>query len=266
MVHAGDDVDQGGLAAAGLAEDHDEFVLIDVQVDPFQDAKNAVAGRELLDDAAQRNKHLLPLPGGDAEAFFLDGERPEGRQPFTELLLLLIKALAVFPVDELKTADHFREVPQRDTQHAAHQGTAVIEHTARILPGHGVLNHDACSVPGDETFHAEAVFGADIRKVDRPGLSDRDQPVRVLIQKPHGARFTVEDPREHLQHSGERRGDFFRIQKLFQQLKHDTDKPFVLHSKLRSVPICLYPLTKSNACISPSLRRGEIQHGGRECS
>ena len=193
--------------------------------------QHAVAGRKLLDDAAEGNKHLLLLAGGDGEALLLDGEGPHGGHPLAELLLFLVKAGTVRLVDELHAADHFREVLQRDAQHAAHQRAAVIEHAARVFPGHGILDQDALSVPGDKTFHAETVFGADIGKVDRPCLRDRDQPVCLLVQKPHGASFTVKNPCEHFQHPGKSRGDLFRIQQLFQKLKHDADKTFVLQSK-----------------------------------
>ena len=202
VVHPADDVDEGGLAAAGFTENHDKFVLIDVEVDPFQDTKHAFTGGKLLDDAAQRDEDLLLLAGGDGKAFFLNGERRQRRDPFAELLLFFVKARAVLLVDHLDASHHFGEVLQGDAQHASHQGTAVVEHAARIFSGDGVLDQNSLPVAGDEPLHAETVFRADICEVDRTGVKRRHQAVRVLIQKPHRAGFAVENAREHLQSAG----------------------------------------------------------------
>ena len=53
VVHAADDVDQGRLAAAGLAEDNKKLAFVDVQVDALEDGDLAVAAGILLRDAAQ---------------------------------------------------------------------------------------------------------------------------------------------------------------------------------------------------------------------
>ena len=47
-IHAGDDVDHRGLAAAGLAQNHHKLIPIDVQVDPLQHAGHPVTGGIVL--------------------------------------------------------------------------------------------------------------------------------------------------------------------------------------------------------------------------
>ncbi|MDT4879435.1 hypothetical protein FQZ97_1151110 [compost metagenome] len=53
LVQAGDDVQNGGFAAAGVADQGDELALVDAQVDVLQRAVKALVGGEVDADAGQ---------------------------------------------------------------------------------------------------------------------------------------------------------------------------------------------------------------------
>ena len=53
LIHAADDVQHGGLATAGFAQHHQQFTLIDVQINALQHAGDGVAVFEFLDDIPQ---------------------------------------------------------------------------------------------------------------------------------------------------------------------------------------------------------------------
>ncbi|MNT68547.1 hypothetical protein D3C72_2067900 [compost metagenome] len=53
LVEAGDDVEHGRLAAAGVADQRDELALVDLQVDVLQGAEQALVGGEADADAGQ---------------------------------------------------------------------------------------------------------------------------------------------------------------------------------------------------------------------
>ena len=133
VIHAADDVDKRGFSAAGLTENDHKLVFVDIQINPLQNAENAFPGGEFLDDAAQRDEHILLRPGGHGEALLLNGESRQCRDALTELHFLRVKTSGIFPVDDLNASDHFREIPKRNAQHVPHRRAAVVKHAARII-------------------------------------------------------------------------------------------------------------------------------------
>ena len=104
LVHAADDVEQRGLAAARLAEQHEELALVHVEVDAAQDLGDRVAFLELARDATQLDDRLAVLPRLEAGLVLGDGLRHQHAHDLDDVGVVLGEAAAARLVDHLHHA------------------------------------------------------------------------------------------------------------------------------------------------------------------
>ena len=148
--------------------------------------------------------------------------------------------LTVYRMDRMTDVQIEEKLPVRPVREldGFHEGWNLqefMEHNANMAFGDPERITFDCAEKG-VPFHTDAVFCADIREIDRTRAHHGQQKIRLPGQKPHGARFTVQDTDEHFQRAGKGIRHILCFKQLLQEIKQDADEPFALHESFLQNP------------------------------
>ena len=204
LVHATDDVEQRGLAAAGLAEQDQELALVDVEVDATQDLGDGVAVLELSRDVAQLHDGGAMLPCLEARLVVSHRLGDEHAHDLDDVGILLGEAIASGLVDDLDDAIVVKSAREGRADGGPHVDAGEVRLGARVgrrLEPEGAHRTLPLEGPSDRAFAHRMAHGREVVR-SHPKLG-MEALVTLFVVVPDddvlGAKAFLNDPQAPLE-------------------------------------------------------------------